>query len=757
MAEETGWEEYEEELEREEAGDGDEQGGMQIRAFTDTIMEKRQEAVEGRAACGIERRWREDEWAFDGLDPSTDGPADITSYATGEAYVHPSTDAKRSKVLINIIRGKCETSYGRFAEILLPVDDRNFGLKVTPIPDLVEAMDDETPIEIEGEEGQPGQPLQTSDGENVTVADAAQKEMEEADKKMEAMQTAIDDQLTECSYNGECRKVVMSAVKIGTGILKGPFVTKKIRKAWTQTKDETGEAWSMQILEEFTPESKFVDPWDVYPDPNCSGEIRKAAYIWERDSILPRELRMLVGVDGYLEDQIEMVLKEEPKRTLVVDDEKGRYQLQQNCVSMGSAYERWFYNGDVAKEDLAMMGVEVSEGDAAMISCCVEFVNDRPIKVSLNMLDSGELPYDFFQWTQITGSVWGLGVARMAIWQQRVITAAWRAMMDNAGDSSGVNTIVKQGVSPMDDKWELTGKKLWWADEEIDDVRQAFFQFQVGNNQVELQNIIELALRFIDMETQIPMMFQGEQGKLPETLGATNIMVDSNNVALRSRVKIWDDNITRPHITRFYDWNMLYNPDNNIKGDFNVDPRGTSVLLEKDRQGQTLMEILPLKNDPDFKMSVDWDKVAANLFSAKRLDVMKPEDQIKKDREEMSKQEPPVDPTIQAAQVRADTEMKKAEQSAASTQAELEFKKQMQTEQNEHELEMKTADLQIAMLGYAEQKDMNLDKIKADLTKEAGKLNLQRELAGPDKEGPQVVTPTLEPEGRAKEGRAFQD
>ena len=60
------------------------------------------------------------------------------------------------------------------------------------------------------------------------------------------------------------------------------------------------------------------------------------------------------------------------------------------------------------------------------------------------------------------------------------------------------------------------------------------------------------------------------RGVVGETLGATNIMVDSNNVTLRSRVKLWDDNITIPHLTRYYDYNMQYHKDDSIKGDFKV-------------------------------------------------------------------------------------------------------------------------------------------------------------------------------------------
>jgi len=719
--------------------------------FSASIMSKRQEAVEGRAACGIEREWRAAQLAKEGKD-SDGGPTGMIHYATGDAYVRATDEARRSRVVVNILRGKAETAMGRFAELLLPVDEANFKLKVTPKPEMAKAMEDETPIVTEEQ----GQPLQSSDGKPITVGDKAKKAMDDAEKAMDGMQATIEDQLNECGFNGECRKVVGSAVCLGTGILKGPFVSKKVKKAWTKIEDETGAVWDMNVQESNVPESKWVDPWDVYPDPNCGSDISKAAYIWERDTVLPRELRSLIGLPGYFEDQIKLVLQDDPKRTTVNYSKAGLHEIQQSTSSMGAAYERWFYYGDVAVDDLALLGAEIDDEEAASVSACVEFVNDRPIRVSLNMLDSGELPYDFFQWTTRPTSVWGVGIISMSLDQQRIITAAWRCMMDNAGDSSGVNTVIGDGVEPADGKWEITGRKIWWADG-VEDVRNAFFQFQAQNNQQELQNIIDLALRFIDMETQVPMLFQGEQGKLPDTLGATNIMIDSNNVAFRSRVKLWDDKITRPHLTRYYDFNMLYSEDDDIKGDFCVDPIGSSIFLERDQQGQTLMNIMQLKQDPDFAMLVDWEKASEKLLAAQRLDVMKTPEQIAQDREAQAQQPQAQDTAIEAAKIRAESEMARIQAQGQAQAQELQAKLQMAQAQQEHELELKTADLQIAMLKADREEKIELEKTKERLTTKAAELNLQRELAKKDGAGPQILTPPIEPAGRAKDGRAYQD
>jgi len=336
--------------------------------------------------------------------------------------------------------------------------------------------------------------------------------------------------------------------------------------------------------------------------------------------------------------------------------------------------------------------------------------------------------------------------------------------MDNAGDSSGANIVVGEGIEPADGQWEITGKKIWRATGESEDVSKAFAQFQIANNQEELQNIIELSLRFIDMETSLPMMFQGEKGDLPETLGATNIMVDANNVALRSRVKLWDDQITRPHVTRYYNWNMQYNENTEIKGDYNVDVRGTSVLLEKDQQVKSLFQILQAKQDPDIAALVDWEKVTKQLFSAMHLDILKSPEDLKADKEAQKNQQPQPDPQMAIAKIRVDGEMKKAEMTQQATMEELKLKREtaiseLQAKEKtaeldrQNDLKLKQMDFQMRQMEYSAKSGISLEKIKADLATNAAKLNLQEKLSK-DKAG-EVITPIAEPKGRAPDGESF--
>jgi hypothetical protein len=723
-------------------------------ALARTLLDKRDDAIAWRASTGIERQWFEDE-KFLGSG-ALDQP-DMLDYATGEAFNHGSTaraKPRRSTVVVNIVRGRVEVAEGRFNDTVLPIDDHPFGLSITPDPDLPHMLQDNRPAV------QHRQRVTLADGTPARMADIAHDQRVRAKEAMERMQTVIRDQFAECDYAGEARKSNYQAAGLGTGILKGPIVKQQVKTAWVPKKNrETGK--TVHILEKHVslqPSSHHVDIWDVYPSRGTKSNIQKTCeYIWERDEILPRDVRALIGTDGWLSDQLKDILNEEPviNMATVVEQRGKTYTPSTATGKLGSAYEMWTYYGDLDKRDLEALGCDCTDLDSGRTSACVIFINDRPVKIERNILDSGELPYDFFQWSRgDTNTPWGIGVARQIIWLQRIIIAAWRAMMDNARDSSGSTVILKKGTTPASGILEIGGKQLYYADDNEEDVRKAFQQFQLVSNQDDLQKIIELALRFVDLETTMPTIWQGEGRTVPETLGQTNIMVNSSNIGIRQRVKLYDDRVTKPHVTRYYTYNMLYNPRPEIKGDFVAVPSGVKYLAEKDQQAQGIADIYALKQDPDFRILIDWDKAAEQLVKAKRLDILKSQEDLNAARSKEAEPREPQDPTIAAAQIRAETELEKARINAALAEGKM-----------QHEGQMKKVDMKIKMMEFALKKDLSLDQVQKDVNKlkvqlaiSGASLGLQRELSSGTigSEIKQVATPPTEPAGRAPDGQAFE-
>jgi hypothetical protein len=724
-----------------------------LESFALSLLSKRDEAVQWRRAIGVEKRWREDEKAFEGDDDKT--KQDMVDYATGEA-IRTARDAgkepRRSRVVVNIIRGRCETAEGRFSDIMLPTDDRNWGLKVTPDPTLSEQLQDNRLAM------QAGQPITDQRGNQKKVSEVAQDKMMVAKKKMERMETVINDQTVECDYNGEVRLLIQQAIKLGTGVIKGPSVIKSLRKKWQRLVDGDETVYQMMMEEQMQPGSRWVDVWNLYPSPGTKQNIQKTCeYMFEYDEMLPRDVKALAGTPGYYQEQIAAVLEEQPLRTTTHVNKNNQTSIARERIQKGKAYEVWEYNGEANKEDLEALGCDCEGAQFKSVSICAVFINDRPVKIELNPIDSGEIPYDFFPWTTVNNdSPYGYGIPRMMIWLQGIVTGAWRSMMDNAGDSSGSMVVMSKSLYPADGIWEIGGKKLFITEDDLEDARKAFAMFQMANVQPQLQNIIELALRFVDLETSLPTIFQAEAQEIPETLGATNIMVDSSNVGLRHRVKLFDDRVTDPHMTRYYAWNMLYNDDDEIKGDFSVDARGVSVLLEKDQQAQLLLQVFGLKGDPDIERIVDWEKASQQFFSSRRLDILKSDQDLEAyDNAKREAPEAPTDPRVAAAQITAQAQIDQRKIQAESDMAELEFKAAEAQRQREHQQILEQMRLQVKMMDYASREKISLEKLKTQLAISGKGMELQRELSG-DKATPEVIEPPTEPAGRAPTGQSFE-
>jgi hypothetical protein len=650
--------------------------------------------------------------------------------------------------------------------MLLPTDDRNWAIKATPLADAASKMMSSQPNG--GEVNPQMDVLKVLDDYRKKAAEGAQKQ--------------IEDWLVDCQWHAEVRKFIEDCARLGTGVLKGPYPAKKTSRV---TKNQGGMLASV-IMESIGPESRAISPWNVFPDGDCGECIHDGAYIWERDSITAKRLRDLKGLPGYIESQIDKVLDQGPM---------GKHQTSSFEVGSVKAkdtdvYEIWYYHGVAEREDLIAAGVELPEDGDVSTHCVLTLVNDVVIKGALNPLDSGEFPYDVMPWQRKTNHWAGTGVAIQINTPQRMLTAAARNMMDNAGLSAGPQIIMRRNaIVPADGQWTLSPRKMWWVNDDADvaAVNQAFLAVNIPTMQQELNNIIQFALKMAEDVTGLPMLMQGQAGAAtPDTVGGMQMLNNNASAVLRRIARLFDDKVTEPHIRRYYDWLMTYGEDDEIKGDFQIDARGSSALVERDLQNQAILQMGALVMNPAF--GVDPEKWFQEALKAQRLDPQRfLMDEEKKAK--MAQAAPPPPPQIQAAQIRAEADMQKtqlvlqaeAQKAQAELQAEAQ-KAQMQYQASVEKMRMDTdrdtvyvqaqhardqtnaqakmVELQlkreIAMLQYATQEKISLETVKAKLASDAMKLQVQKELAGTDGRGPQVVTPVVEPAGRAPEGQAFQ-
>ena len=700
-----------------------------LQSFGASLGGQRDEWIRSRGSYGVDKRWIEDEDQYNGKDNIAKAASQMmTSVEQGYPVTTQMAKPHRSTVFIGMTRQKTNAAEARLADILLPTDDRNWGIQPTPDPQLM-GMSKDNKAAMD----QQGQPVMGEDGQPARVRDVVKAVLEMANKKAEAMQTEIEDQLVECNYNGELRKMIHDAAVLGTGVVKGPIVTNRTRKAWQPITDSTGQTvHQVEIVQEISPASFRVDPRNVWPDPGCGESVHNGKGIYEREQITAKQIRDLAKQPGFLKAQLRKVLEEGPKQSATLRELTDEDQRDMTRLT----YEMWTYWGEVDHDDLESAGVGVGEKDELRtISACVVMINNTVVKAFMNPLEGGDIPYDFYVWEKVAGTIWGYGIPYLMRSQQKVLNAAWRQMMDNAGVSSGPQIVIKPGaIQPADKQWQLSARKIWYATDDIDDVRKAFSTFEFNSHQAELAGIIKMATELADAETGVPTIMQGEKGAAPDTVGGMQMLMNSANVVLRRLVKQFDDMVTKPHIRRYYDYNMMYNEDEEIKGDFTIDARGSSALVVRDIQNQSFLNLLAAGANPIYGMYLDTQKLFEKALQAQHIDpaeVFKPEEeieQIKEAQKQAAAQGPAPDPALAVAQLRAQAEMQKVQAQNQGDLQELQVRQQISAQEADLHIMQLEMTREIEMLKLSNSQNISLEKIKAQLADTAMKERSRKEL-----------------------------
>lgn len=614
--------------------------------FVLTLLSKRREAISGRAGSGIEEEWTEDEEHYQGIDDANRAFQNANQLFRGRKAAILGTSGGqaapgRSVIFLNITRPYTDAASARVADMLLPTDDRSWEIKPTPIPKL-------SPLQMTKLAAAMGM-----DGEGA-LHEQMESEAERAKEAAERMQTAIEDPLVESNWHGEVRQVIEDAARIGSGVLKGPFpISRQVRML--QADPITGLKAFVKTSE-IKPGSKRIDAWNFFPDPACGENIHNGSYTWEREFIGKRQIKDMLADESYDRAELISVLREGPSRT--------REGTEAVYRANDDEFEMWIFYGHCARDHLMRFGVELEEADEDRMPTMAVMINDRLVKVVLSPLESGEFPYDVLAWQRRPGMPWGMGISRQIRTVQRMLNGSVRAMMDNSGLSASPQVVIGNGITPADGQWRLSPGKVWRAEANADvsDVRGAFSAFVVPSVQAELMNIINFAMKMAEDTTGMPAMLQGIRGDAPNTLGGMQMQNNNATSVLRRLAKRFDDYMTRPHIQRYFDWMMSYSEDENIKGDFEIEVRASSALVERDAQQQFLMSLLQASANPVYEL--DPAKLAAELCKGQRLD---PKNFQLSDEQKALRAQQGQDPTVQAKAKLLEAQARKADADATNT------------------------------------------------------------------------------------------
>ena len=544
----------------------------------------------------------------------------------------------------------------------------------------------------------------------------------------------------ECEYAVHNRSTIHDATVCGTGFLKGPIpLAERIRKSWMR---DDGGHYRLQNDPESEGRFAFqhVSYWHLFPETNCRSFDRCTSW-FERHVATERDLRDLADQPGVDRDAIRRILDEGPSSQIP------EFMLQLDAIDAEevSTYARnvyivWEYRGPLDRDEMEMLMSELvqaaTDGDQEPVSVEVDpllqmdavllFCQGEALRWGINPHGGqrADLQRVSDRAVAVAG-LWGVGIPYLLRSQAAIINDAWRGMMENAAFAAlpqfEIDTNVVQRPDGEPNRIEPGG--VWERTKTSDS--PGLILHPVPVQQDAYGQILELAMRLVDMETNVSILASGEQGAhTTRTAGGIGLLMNAVNVVFRRVVKNFDDGITSTAITRAYHFLMDFSDREEIKGDYTVHARGSAVLLVREIQAQNLMTLMQMAGaDPELGEMLKKPELTRKLMQSMMVEsdgVMKTQAELEADmaaRQEAEAQGPPPPEMIalQLEQQKLEIEQQRMQMQAQNEQQKMQMQSQLSQMETQSKMQLAAMQIEADLTKMAAQGQITMAEVQARL------------------------------------------
>ncbi len=519
-----------------------------------------------------------------------------------------------SEIYILMTATKCRAAEAWIHDVLSPISDRPWTINPTPLSDLPgdkqaalmqEAQDVFTEVMQQAQQLQqsnmiPLVQLREEITEYVkTRRDELISEVQaEAQACSDRMTTKMDDQLEEGGWHNSFWAIISDLVTLKAGVLKGPCIRRRKVKKWVQV----GNKWVIQTPYELVPEFDRVSPFDIYPAPDSRGV--DDGYLFERHNLTRTDLLSMIGVPGYNEANIREAIKAYGtggrREFLGPDSERARMEFgTSNTLFTGDKIEALEFWGSVQGKFLIEWGMSASTIDPELdYEVNVWQVGSFTIRALLNPDQLGRKPYSVDCFDRVAGSFWGRGIPELISDLQDICNAIARSIVNNAALASGPQTEVNTDRI-KGDSTELYPWKIWESTNQQmqDSPAVRFTQPQIVTQ--ALMQVFEFFSSLADDQSGVPRWAYGQtqQGGAGSTSSGLSMLMSAASRGIKMVIGHVDC-MTEGAVGRLYDYNMIYDEDESLKGDCNVVARGSSSLIAKEQMMNSRSQFLQQTANP---------------------------------------------------------------------------------------------------------------------------------------------------------------
>lgn len=563
-----------------------------------------------------------------------------------------------SEIYILLTGTKCRAAEAWIHDVLSPVADRPWTIEPTPLAELdgdkqaelkQEAQAVFTEVMQQAQQmGQSGLVPIMQLREEITEYVKTRRDELLSEIKKEAklcagrMTAKMDDQLTEGGWHKNFWAIISDLVTLKAGVLKGPVIRRRKVKRWAR-RTEDGK-WTIKVPYELVAEFDRVSPFDLYPAPDSRGV--DDGYLFERHNLTRGDLLAMIGVPGYNEQQIRLAIQSYGtggrREFLNPDSERALMEFgTTNSFVSGDKIEALEFWGSVQGKHLIDWGMTDKGIDSELdYEVNVWQVGSFTIRAMLNPDQLGRKPYSVDSFDRVAGSFWGRGIPELISDLQDICNAVARSIVNNAALASGPQTEVNTDRI-KGDSTEIHPWKIWESTNQqmIDGPAVRFTQPQIIT--AALMQVFEFFSSLADDQSGVPRWAYGQtqQGGAGSTSSGLSMLMGAASRGIKMVIG-HVDGMTEGAVERLYDHNMIYDPDEEIKGDCNIVARGSSSLLAKEQQMQRRSEFLNATANPiDIQIIGLKNRSKMLMQQAKDLDIhLDDDDDLQKQIAEFAKQ-----------------------------------------------------------------------------------------------------------------------
>lgn len=568
-------------------------------------------------ACHVKKCWEEAKRAKDNPNPVTGDSIKDRMVANLRARMGQYDEDTLSKIKANgasdiymrVTAVKCRSMAGWLRDVLMGTADKPWALKPTPEPDLppdvkkdiTEAVA-EMAAQVMDAAAQGLMPPPTKEmiaNEVIRLTKKARHdEYEKAETVIKQMERKIDDQFEEGGFYDALKAFIDDITIYPTAVLKGPVIRRKPRLAWVDGQ--------VIVKSDIVSEFERVNPMDIYPSPQSSGP--NDGYIIQRHRLTRASLNEMIGVPGYKEDAIRAALRDYGCGGSLayedMDSDRERRDIESKedhgtskTDTIITAVE---YYGSVQGRMLLDWGLEDTEIDPDLdYECVVWLVGDHVIKAFLNPDPLNRRPYHTASFEDVPDSFWGLSLADNLTDCQAMCNACARAIDRNMALASGPQVSVNlDRYEGDDDVLSIYPWKVWpMKSDPTGNTSDPVKFFQPNSNARELFEVFQQFYTLADEFSAIPRYMQGMPSSANRTATGLSMLMNAASKGVKQVIGNID-NAVKGLVSRQYDYNMMYDPDDSIKGDAQVVPMGSVLLSQKELQQMRLNEFLMATANP---------------------------------------------------------------------------------------------------------------------------------------------------------------